>query len=246
MAHLNNEPLDIIIFSEVMYDKEKMISGESPLHMDFIKNKAIPLFESWGYEVRILKAKRDYLDVFNRIIKHPRKHMYHKGMKYGFAISGLCSVKRDCKLKPIKEFYKSINDNYIDYVGISIDEPKRLASMHKDSRKISLLEKYKYTEKMAKELCKNYDLLSPTYNYTKRNGCWFCPNAKIEEHLEIRKVYPHVWNEFVSLEKLDNIAQPKWNVFGDTLENRDMKLSAILNNSFIIARENNVQLSFFD
>ena len=48
-AHEHNEPLDLIIFSEVMFDDN--ISGELPEHIDFIKNKAIPVFESWGYEI---------------------------------------------------------------------------------------------------------------------------------------------------------------------------------------------------
>lgn len=35
LAYENNEPLDLIIFSEVMYDKN--ISGELPEHIEFIK-----------------------------------------------------------------------------------------------------------------------------------------------------------------------------------------------------------------
>lgn len=53
LAHEHGEPLDLIIFSEVMFDRE--ISGELPEHIDFIKNKAIPLFEEWGYETKIVK-----------------------------------------------------------------------------------------------------------------------------------------------------------------------------------------------
>ncbi len=60
LAHEHNEPLDLIIFSEVMFDKN--ISGELPEHIDFIKNKAIPLFESWGYETKILHADLTYKD----------------------------------------------------------------------------------------------------------------------------------------------------------------------------------------
>lgn len=44
LAHEHKEPLDLIIFSEVMFDDK--ISGELPEHIDFIKNKAFPLFES--------------------------------------------------------------------------------------------------------------------------------------------------------------------------------------------------------
>jgi len=226
LAHEKKEPLDVIIFAEVFYDKEKKISGESPEHMRFIKNTAIPLFESWGYKVVILHAEKDYLDVFHRIIERPKKHMHHKGMKYGFAISGLCSVKRDCKLKPIKDFYKSLGDDYIEYIGIASDEPKRLSSMHKSEKKVSLLEKYNYTEDMAKKLCHSYNLLSPSYEHSKRNGCWFCPNAKLEEHREIRRLYPVEWTEFVELEAVENLAQPKWNVFGETLKERDKKLNS--------------------
>lgn len=67
LAHEHNEPLDLIIFSEVMFDEN--ISGELPEHIDFIKNKAIPVFESWGYEVKILHAKLNYTQ-----LKHLRTH----------------------------------------------------------------------------------------------------------------------------------------------------------------------------
>lgn len=48
LAHENKEPLDLILFCEVMFDDK--ISGELPEHIDFIKNKAFPLFNSWGVQ----------------------------------------------------------------------------------------------------------------------------------------------------------------------------------------------------
>ena len=48
LAHENKEPLDEIVFAEVMFDEET--SGELPEHIDFIKNRAFPLFERWGYK----------------------------------------------------------------------------------------------------------------------------------------------------------------------------------------------------
>ena len=207
-----------------MFNKE--VSGENPRHIDFIKNKAKPLFESWGYEVIILRSEKTYMDIFNHVIEKPRKHMSHKGQKYGFAVTGLCSVKRDLKLKPIEKYYKSLkNEPYKQYVGICVDEPKRLSSLHKDASKISLLEKYNYTEEMAKNLCKEYDLLSPCYELSKRGGCWFCPNAKLEEHRQIKELYPNIWNDFVNLESEQNLANNKWNVYGESLKERDEKLN---------------------
>lgn len=223
LAHENNEPLDTIVFCEVMYDLKNNISGENPEHIKFIKEEAKPLFESWGYKVEILRAKQDYLDFFHHIIKRPRKHMDHKGKKFGFPVYGMCGVKRSLKLKPINDYYKNVQD-VVHYVGIGIDEKKRLESLHKQSNRISLLEKYGYTEQMAKEKCEEYGLLSPSYKYSKRGGCWFCPNAKLAEHRIIKEKYPDVWNQFVALEDEDNVANYKFNVFGKTLHEIDNEL----------------------
>ena len=35
--------------------------------IDFIMNKAKPVFERWGYAVEIVRADRDYLDLFYRL-----------------------------------------------------------------------------------------------------------------------------------------------------------------------------------
>lgn len=221
LAHEHNEPIDTILFSEVMYDLKRGISGENPRHIQFIKEVAIPLFESWGYKVEILRADRDYLDFFNRVIEKPRKHLDHKGKKFGFPVYGRCGVKRDLKIKPIEDYYKSIKEPIKQYVGICIDEPDRLESLHKQKDKVSLLEKYGYTEEMAKLKCIEYGLLSPCYELSKRGGCWFCPNAKLAEHIEIKKLYPDIWDEFIKLENDENVAHDKFNPFGRTLHEID-------------------------
>lgn len=206
-----------------MYDLKREISGENPEHIKFIKDTKI-LFESWGYEVHILRSDTDYLSFFNRVITKATKHKEHNGMKFGFPLYGMCGIKRDCKEKPIKDYLKTINDKIIQYVGICVEEEKRLESLHKQNGKLSLLEKYGYTEELAKEKCKEYGLLSPCYKYSKRSGCWFCPNAKLAEHKEIRNLYPEIWKEFVSLENMYNVANNKWNVYENTLHEIDERL----------------------
>lgn len=213
LAHLHGDPVDSIIFAEVMFDIANGISGENPQHIDFIKNKAIPKFESWGYKVEVVHSDRDFLSVFNRVIERPTKHMEHKGLKYGFPPNGLCPVQRDCKAKAVKSYYKTIQDQCVQYVGIAIDEPRRLDRLHK-TKNISLLEKYGLTEEDAMQLCKEHDLLSPMYGLSKRGGCWFCPNAKLEEHRDIRARYPDVWKQYVALEN-EKVAFGKWNTYSD-------------------------------
>ena len=222
LAHENNEPLDIIVFAEVMFDKKRNISGENPEHIHFVRHVAKPLFESWGYKVLILRGEKDFLDCFYHVIDNPTKHLDHKGKYYGFPVNGRCGIKRDCKENPIKAFYKGLNEPYVQYVGICADEPKRLVSMHKDPNKTSLLEKYGYTEEMSKKKCEEYGLLSPCYELSQRGGCWFCPNAKLKEHEYICRNCPSAWKRYVKLENESNLAFSKWNSYAkETLKERD-------------------------
>lgn len=144
LAHENNEPLDLIIFSEVMFDNET--SGELPEHIDFIKNKCIPLFQSWGYETKILHSDLTYMDIFLR--EPMRGKRFGSGLITGFPMSGLCQINRSVKVLPITKFLKNYDNDCIQYIGIAIDEPKRLKRLENTNR-ISLLAKYGYTEQMA-------------------------------------------------------------------------------------------------
>lgn len=199
LAHENNEPLDLVIFSEVMFDKG--ISGELPEHIDFVKNKMFPTFESWGYKTRILHSDKTYMDCFYHIVE--RSSVPERIGKYkGFVMSGHCDVQRECKLRAIKKFYKLYPYEYKQYIGIAKDEEIRIRRLKENQ--ISLLEKYGYTEKMAKEKCEEYGLLSPIYKFSNRGGCWFCPNMKEREMKRLRKEYPKLWRKLLELEKEEN------------------------------------------
>jgi len=223
VAHELGMQIDEIICAEVMFDKKRGISGENPEHIRFMKEKAIPLFVSWGYKVTILRSDVNYLDVFHTRIKNARIHKEHEGMKRGFPLPA-CSIRRDCKLKPVNEYLKTLGSDVIQYVGICIDEPLRLKSMHLDKNKASLLELQGYTEQMARDKCLEYDLLSPTYEYSNRGGCWMCPFAKEAEHRAIRQLEPRAWYEFVALEDETDLAVPVWNIYSKTtLREREVK-----------------------
>ena len=60
--------IDAILFSEVMFDKN--ISGELPEHIAFVKNKAIPTFEKWGFKYV------DSLKAFNESVGLQTFHLY--------------------------------------------------------------------------------------------------------------------------------------------------------------------------
>ena len=226
LCHINQIPIDEIVFTEVMYDKRRNISGELPEHIHFIKEIAKPLFEKWGYTVTIISAETDYLTLFNRIIENPAKHMEHKDKSFGFPLGKMCGIRRDCKLKPAARYleHKYGKHGYQQFVGICADEERRLESLYRAGNR-SILAEYGFTQLDARSLCISYGLLSPSYKYSKRGGCFFCPYAKPMENLLIKQAYPEVWKEFVSLESRTDLANKRWNPFGETLLERDKQLN---------------------
>lgn len=98
LALEHNEPLDEILFTEVMFDHARNISGEIPEHIDWIHSTAIPRFEAMGVKTRILRSDRDYMYFFQNTVGGGK----HVGKIYGFPLAGKCTINRDCKVKPIK------------------------------------------------------------------------------------------------------------------------------------------------
>lgn len=111
----------------------------------------------------------------------------------------------------------------IQYVGIATDEPERLERLDR-VYKVSLLEKYGYTEEMAAELCKKHGLYSPAYEYSNRNGCWFCPNCKMHEFAEFKRRHPELWQRLLQLGKEENLISNKFK-YDMTIEEVDDRIS---------------------
>ena len=201
LAHLHDEPLDEIIFSEVMFSEN--VSGEYPEHMDFIHNTCIPLFTSWGYPFKILRSDKTYLDCFlHRVYR--TKHIDRIGKHSGFPMAGRCNINRECKVKPINQYLAGMHPSgYVQYIGIAVDEPERLARLR--CNQISLLEKYNLTEQNAYDLCKKYGLLSPLYQFAKRGGCWFCPNATMQELRYLYDKHPDFFRTLLKLEETPDL-----------------------------------------
>ena len=68
LALENGEPLDRVVFAEVMFDHSRNISGEIPEHIDWTYKTAIPKLESMGVKVDVVKSKKDYLYFFRNAV----------------------------------------------------------------------------------------------------------------------------------------------------------------------------------
>ncbi|MBO3280813.1 phosphoadenosine phosphosulfate reductase [Intestinimonas butyriciproducens] len=203
LAKKHGEPLDEAVYCEVMFDKT--ISGEVPEHRDFIYTKGIPALERMGIKVTILRSEKTYVDLFTgRVTRGPKK-----GMVRSFPVCGKCYVQRDCKLKPILRYRKTLPPDTVQYIGYAKDEQERLLRL--EGRQVSLLEKYNCTEQDAKELCRQAGLLSPIYEFADRGGCWFCPNAKRKELRHLYDHHPELWARMLELQALPDKVSEKFN-----------------------------------
>lgn len=201
VAKEHGEPIDAVIYSEVMFTDE--ISGEFPEHRDFIYNVAIPkLKELYGLETIVLRSQQTMWRDFHTV----RVRGSTKGLLRGFPIPGLCTINRDCKIPPIKNYLKGQDEEVIQYVGIAADEPKRLKRLE-GTNKVSLLAKYGVTEKQAMDICEQHGLLSPIYRITGRNGCFFCPNASERELRHLYFHHPDIWELLRILQATPNTSR---------------------------------------
>lgn len=188
-----------LVYCEVMFDEH--ISGEVPEHAEFIHQIAIPWFENRGVQVETLRSHRTFMDVFWHQIKKGKR----AGKYQGFPSPGFCKVQDRCKTPPLDKFRRA-HKGAVQYIGYAADEDERLLRL--GGKKISLLQKYGYTQEDARELCRKYGLLSPAYRFCKRGGCFFCPNASDNELRHLRTHHRELWDKLLKLQYVENVVYP--------------------------------------
>lgn len=110
----------------------------------------------------------------------------------------------------------------VQYVGIALDEPKRLARLDGKS-KISPLEAIGWTEADCRRWCEENDLLSPIYTTATRGGCWFCHNQGLDQLRQLRHSYPDLW---ALLLKWDKDSPVSFKPDGHTVHDYDRRFQA--------------------
>ena len=179
------------------------------------------------------------MDLFYHVVTKSKKPE-RNGKYSGWLIGGMCAANNTLKIQPIKNFYKGIKEEYIQYVGIAADEPKRLEKL-RGTNQVSLLERFNFTEQEAYNLCKEYDLLSPIYKHSNRGGCWFCPNQSIKEYSYIKEHYYELWEELEKPSHEPNIISQGFR-WGKTFQQVTKEVNEILDNKYWSA----AQLTIFD
>ena len=230
IAHEKGIHLDGIIFSEVMFDRSRNISGENPKQIKWVYETAIPIIERLGYKVKVLQAKSDYITLFNTRIQNS-KTAERNGKKVGWLLGGMCAANDRLKMRPIREFYKNVGEHE-QIIGIAADEPERLQRLKPNSR--SLLAENGIIESETYSMCRRYGLLSPIYEERCRGGCWFCPNCSVKEFAALKRQYPELWAELEMLSHDTEIVSKGFK-YGRTFDSVNREIDLI-----------NSQMSIFD
>lgn len=154
-----------------------------------------------------LSPKTDFL--YNQLEKEVTKRDGTKTCGYGWCGRG-CRWGTTFKVAAIKEFYKFLNSDIIQYIGIALDEPDRL----KDDPSISYpLVDYGMTEADCLLYCHANGIFwnEPTiktlsgyvelYDILDRVSCWCCANKNIRELRHIHEYLPQYWHRLEELDK---------------------------------------------
>ena len=98
------------------------------------------------------------------------------------------------------EAYKGFSDesettdgdkDIVDYIGIAADEPKRFGQLNEKKR--APLVEFGIEEDLCGLYCQYGEMLSPSYEISYRDGCWFCHNQGVDQLRFLRKNYPDRW-----------------------------------------------------
>ena len=197
LCHEYGIPIKEIIGVRMMYDKNK--PATLPIMTEFV-DRAIGVFESWGYKVTMTNSLESASDLINKGYKRSKKYPERNGHKYGVTAfaRGHCWFT-SVKTKTIDRICKC----EYEMVGYAVDVTDRTHRL--TDTKQSIMVTLKVTEKDTFPLCRKYNLLSPLYDLGfYRDGCWFCPNAGKHQRQYLKDNHPELVEEiYRSIEMCD-------------------------------------------
>lgn len=185
-----NKPIDEVVF----FDTEMEFS----CIYQIMKRIELMLDEK-GIKFTRLKAKQGFMHMMlNHEVKHRDGTTSH-GYKW---CGGVCRWFTSQKTQTIKNYLKKY-DEYIEYVGIAVDEPKRF---EKNRNKLLPLVEWNMTEKDCLDYCHKkgfywYEGERELYDYLDRVSCWCCKNKNLKELKNIYKYFNHYWLALCELER---------------------------------------------
>lgn len=171
LAKLHGMPLDEIV--TCMPD---------PFHLELEFKARV---EAWsGMDIRVLEGPtfEDYFFITKQRGKY-------KGTIYGWPFTVFKTCARIMKWEPMDDYALEAKTAFI--IGIAADEKERIDKLEYPNR--SYLAEMDYSQKMARQLCEEYGLLNPLYQWFARLGCVRCPKQNKIALRRVRDLEPEKW-----------------------------------------------------
>lgn len=180
-------PLDRIIHAELW--ATDTISADLPSMVAFKKQADAIIKKRYGIKVEHISYRKKgekwtYEKQFYTTNSR-KKRIYGFPLQRGIWCN---SLKKSALNYAIKN-----TENAINYIGIAVDEEKRIERWSKKENFSLPLVEINWSEADCFQWCKKNNLLSPIYQTSARGGCWFCHNQPVEQLRILRKNYPQLW-----------------------------------------------------
>lgn len=167
-----------------------------------IRDKVIPILDNYNIKFTEVYPKYEFLyQMFDKPING--KNGLHYGMSW---CGGFCRWGTREKISAINRYidYK----NSIVYVGIAVDETKRLEKEVKPYKRFPLVD-FNLTEKDCLKICYDHGFFweenttnGPVrlYDILSRVSCWCCRNKNLKELKNIYLYLPEYWEKLKYLQ----------------------------------------------
>lgn len=151
-----------------------------------------------GKKITVIHPEHDFMYYFNEVVKTRGKNKGKKG--YGWPRPFIRWCTRFLKMNPTQKYMKGQGE-YIQYIGIAYDEPKRHINIPKNT--VHPLFDWKVTESDALKYCYEHGFdWGGLYEHFKRSSCWCCPLQRIGELRNLYKYYPELWERLKRMDEM--------------------------------------------
>lgn len=208
-------PLDRIITFDVWATDD--ILAELPEVTEFKKRMDGYIKDKYGIEVEHFCAtdKNGNKITYEKVFYSTFQRGTMKGEMYGFPhrLGAWCNSRLKMKARS-----QGVEIDDVSYVGIAYDEKKR----HKilNEKTVAPLVDFGIDEDLCGLHCKYEGILSPTYDFSFRDGCWFCHNQGLDEMRNLRKSHPELWTLLL---KWDKDSRTPFKADGHTVHDYDRR-----------------------
>lgn len=197
-----NIPIKKVVGVMMMWDET--LSLDLPEVVDFKYKTAERLRNEFGLTVELVPSIKTFMQDTTQLITTRSKKENAIGKPNGIvsALMGKCHGTT-VKTNTVK---KHRDKDDLELIGITIDEPKRLARLE-GKNKYSLLATLNLTQEDSYKICEEYNMLSPVYTMyeLQRDGCFVCPNARKAEREYIKNNHPELFEKIVYMYNISGL-----------------------------------------